>query len=321
MAGRRRSARALRKGAQHWRHLPQLAGACPGRRPPRRASARPGYPARGRQAPEQLLQDRADALRPLLLAGGLGDQVLPDLDPDVQQPALLAVDRQGVVVLVVDRIGQLIADRERGVLGQELEQRPRQPAVPVVEQADVPGPGGAHVDRGEAVQRDQHGRLACADALFEQRRDRVVIGAEQGIDASLPRARREAPVAWDLGRLADLGDGLRHMRRAVAVDQQARVGLGHERRVERLRDPAGDRQDADVVGDVPVELGRGQAQAARCLRKTAVAMVGDQQEGRAAPGALDEDGRRLVRLEQTFNHRRSSFRPGPPARGGCSADR
>ncbi len=63
---------------------------------------------------------------PCLLAGRIGDQILADLDAAIHQPARLAVHGNGVVGLVADRIGFVVADHEIALGAQQLQQQRRQ---------------------------------------------------------------------------------------------------------------------------------------------------------------------------------------------------
>src|SRR5215207_11489943 len=79
----------------------------------------------------------------------------------------------------------------------------------------------------------------------------------------------EPDVAWDRSRLADLGDAGRALRRAVEVDQQARVSGEEQRRVENAGKPHRDLGGAEIPGDVAIELGRRQAEPAVARREQA----------------------------------------------------
>src|SRR5262249_49618322 len=72
-----------------------------------------------------LAEDARQPLRPLLLVGLIGDQVLPDLDAGVDQAARLAMHGNRVVGLVADRIGLVVADHEIGFRAQRLQQARR----------------------------------------------------------------------------------------------------------------------------------------------------------------------------------------------------
>ena len=113
------------------------------------------------------------AIRPGALPRSVADQVLADLEADVEQPAPLAVDRQGVVGLVVDRVRQFVADVRGRVVVQDPEQRAGEAGVAIVQQAEPPRPAAAVVHRGEAVHRDQNRRHALRASLASRIRSSV----------------------------------------------------------------------------------------------------------------------------------------------------
>src|SRR6266852_8112587 len=59
---------------------------------------------------------------------------------------------------------------------------------------------------------------------------------------------------WYRGELADFQDRRLRTRRAVAVDDKARIVLLHQGGVECVRDHAAERGDADFPSDVRIEL-------------------------------------------------------------------
>src|SRR5260370_50413 len=78
------------------------------------------------------------------------------------EAAHLAMHGNAVVRQVGGRIGFIVAHDQTRFRAEQFEQDVRQPGVPVVQRADMPGAGDALVNRREAVHGDQNGRLAGA---------------------------------------------------------------------------------------------------------------------------------------------------------------
>ena len=76
----------------------------------------------------------------------------------------------------------------------------------------------------------------------------------------------------------------RRVRRAVAVDDEARIVLLDQRRIERVRQKPAETGDADVPGDVPLAFGLGNAEPAERARHEIAGVIGDQQERRFSAG-------------------------------------
>ena len=99
-----------------------------------------------------------------------------------------------------------------------------------------------------------------------------MIGLVVEAQALLALGVVELAVAGDHGAVREAHDERRVVAPAVGVDQQPRVARHHGRRAERGRERAHDRRDADVVGDVALELLGRQAERAvvragrRCRR-------------------------------------------------------
>ena len=137
---------------------------------------------------------------------------------------------------------------------------------------------------------------------------RVVVGPEQRRDARVALGLGDAFVARDRRRFADRRDRGGHVGRPVAVDHQARIGLGDERRIEGGGQSARDRLDPDVVGDVALEVLGREAEVAERARHAPAGVIAGEHERRIAVRPLDVNGRRLVGLEQ--GHLRASFWSG-----------
>ena len=196
----------------------------------------------------------------------------------MRQAAPLAMHRDAIVAVVADGIGLIVTDREVALATQQVEQRPRQPRIAVVEHADLPGARHALEGRGEAVDGDQHGLLPGILPAVELGHDAVVIGPEDLASPGRGSGRRQAAIARDRRRLAHRDDRGRRLDRPVAVDRQPRIGLQDEERVEPVGQRPGQAFGADVPGDVPPELGGGQAEIAKAARQPPAGMIAGEKE-------------------------------------------
>ena len=88
------------------------------------------------------------------------------------------------------------------------------------------------------------------------------------------------------------------MDRSVAVDHQARIGLGDQRRIEGGGEAARDRLDPEVVGDVALEMLGRETEVAEHARQPPPGMIAREHERRVALRPLDLNGRRLVGLDR-----------------------
>ena len=73
--------------------------------------------------------------------------------------------------------------------------------------------------------------------------------------------------------------------------------MSDERRIERIRQHEAEPGNADVPGDVPLQLRLGQAQPAEGARNEVAGVVGHQHERRFAAGVVNRDRSRLVRRQ------------------------
>ena len=108
----------------------------------------------------------------------------------------------------------------------------------------------------------------------------------------LALGRVELAVAGDHRPVGEAHDEGRVVAAAVGVDQQARVA-GHDGgRAELGRQRPHDRRNADVVGDVPLQLRWRQPQGAVVRRQQVAGVIAEDDE--AAVGAPREDAVALL---------------------------
>src|SRR5262249_27737091 len=159
-------------------------------------------------------------------------------DLDMGEAAPLAMDRDRVVGEIADPVGLVVADDEIALALEEIEEDAGIAGVAVIEDAGMPLPADALEDRREGMHRDEHrrpgGRLPPVELLGEA----AVIGPESLVLPLAAVGRAEPMIAGDLGRFADLDDRGRHGEVAVAVDDEARIGLPDEEGVEGVGEEA-----------------------------------------------------------------------------------
>ncbi len=78
-------------------------------------------------------------------------------------------------------------------------------------------------------------------------------------------------------------------RRPVAVDDETRIILLDQHRVERIGQCAADPGDADIPGDVAFAFGFGDAEPAERPRHAVAGVIGDEQQRRRPAGVIDRD--------------------------------
>ncbi|MNT64316.1 hypothetical protein D3C72_2022070 [compost metagenome] len=108
--------------------------------------------------------------------------------------------------------------------------------------------------------------------------DACMVGRVDRIDALLPLRGRQPGIARHHGVVADLGDQRGRKQRAVAVDQQPRIGLLDCPRIQTLGQCTGGAADADVPADMPVQFGLRQTKIGQRTRHLLAGMIGQQQE-------------------------------------------
>ena len=232
-------------------------------------------------------------------------------DRDVMQAAPLAVHRDGVIRRIGHAVGLVVADHEPRFAFQQRHQQMGKARIAVVEHAGMPRPRHAHEDRREAVHRDQRRRPAGLAPPVKLGFDPIMVWPE-----NLPHARgllmlAQTHVSRYRGELADLRDRGLRTRRAVAVDDQARIVLLHDGGIQRIRQMGGDAGDADVPGDVAHGFGFRNAESTERTRHGMARVIRDNQEIRGAAFVAHGDGSRLVACQEQARgviHRHSHCR-------------
>jgi hypothetical protein len=132
------------------------------------------------------------------------------------------------------------------------------------------------------MHRDQRRGSAGLPPAVEFGFDPIVVWQENLAYACDLLAFTQAHISWYRRELADFQDRRLRARRAVAVDDKARIVLLYQGGVERVRDHAAEPGDADVPGDVAFALGFRNAEPAECARHGIARVIGDDQERRPA---------------------------------------
>ncbi len=157
-----------------------------------------------------------------------------------------------------------------------------------MQHAEPPGSQRAAAQlRREAVDQDQDRPRRAA--RVQRGGDRRVVRGVDRLSADGHSLRAQPHIAWDRRPVRDDGYEVIPVGGAVAVHHQAGIGLGYDRSVQRLSEPAGERAGADVPGDVPLERGLGQAESAQPARNRASGVVADDEEFGVAAQILDDD--------------------------------
>lgn len=153
-------------------------------------------------------------------------------------------------------------------------------------------------------------RLPCC-ALIEQRPQMLVVGLEDLTAARLDFLGAERRIARNPRRLRNGGNRGRDPRTAIAVDDEPRVVLRHERRIERGRDSLSDPQSTDVPRDMPLEIKSRKSEGTETLRDAPARMIDHDHERRAPAAPELEDRSRLIRREQSIAQYDSSGMRAP----------
>gem|GEM_PF-7112267 len=226
-------------------------------------------------------------------------------------PACLS---RGVIDTVRWRVGLVLAHDQRSVRPERGEQGIGEAAVFGHHQPDMPGPGPAPVDGGEAVHGDEGRRRWCP--CLDHRLDGGVVGVVDVPDPAGAEFLRQVPVAGNGRVLAEHRHRIRRRRRPVAVDEET-GGIGIDERRRKLPcKAAGHRQCPRIPGDMPLHVGRGNPGIAEAGRHPVRGMIAEDHESARCLGVLDADQARRTVIRRCRNsHSRSSLFPAPGRAG------
>ena len=207
----------------------------------------------------------------------VGDQVLAGLQLQVVAAFREAVAGGGVVHLV-HAVGRVVAGDPFRPTREGRQGGAGGAGGRAVQHAEVPGAVDLAHARREAVHQHQHRLQAPRVPRRQLRADARLVGGVDLRDPGGPRLRGQADIAGDRRAVGDFGHGVGPFGVAVAVDHQARPGLGDQGRVEAPRQLPRELQRADVPGDVPLEGGVRQPKPTKGSRHGAPRVVHDEHE-------------------------------------------
>ena len=121
--------------------------------------------------------------------------------------------------------------------------------------------------------------------------DALVIGPEDLLLARPPLGVGDVPVAGDRGHLADLEDRARNLGIAIAVDDEPGIDLRDEGGVEAVGEEIRRAGDADIPGDVALEVAVMEPEPSEPPGNSPTGMVTGNEEGRGR--ILIGDGDRM----------------------------
>ncbi len=113
-----------------------------------------------------------------------------------------------------------------------------------------------------------------------------------------PRRIVQTFVATDAAAIRHGWDSVRAGGIAIAVDDEARVGLVQEGGVEQLRQLSSHPQHSDVDRDVPRAIDGRQLQIAQRAGNSRSGVISDQQERRGTFCVEDAERRRIIGAQQ-----------------------
>ena len=195
------------------------------------------------------------------------DEVLTHFDQGRRETPRIPVHRHRIVHVAFDPV-RLVSTDDAPTAGLDARGERKSERLRLTEEhARVPGAGRIVEDGREGVDADD-GRWLPSPRI-EVGSDSVMERLEAKLAAALSLGRVEPDIPWYRGRFAHFGDAGGGIRWAVQIDQKARVAGQEQRRVENARNARRYLGRTDVPGDVTIELGRGQTQAAITLGKEA----------------------------------------------------
>ena len=275
--------------------------------PVRNANPSAGAGSSGPKGNTRARDESRQAFGPCGDTFGTQEEILAKLELDVRQTAAFAVLDDRVVGEIAHRVWLVVADNQPRLLSEELQEWPRHRGI-AVEHAYLPRSFIAEKRRREGMHRDQDRGESFPLTPIELGADAIVVGQEH-----VPRAGRsfgggEHAVAGDLRPRAAYDDRVFGFERAIAVDDQPRVRLRYQDRVEPMRQLGRELLGPDVPGDVALEICSGQAQSFQRTRKGPPCVIAREHEGRSSRRQKDLERRRVVVREKRFERAATQLR-------------
>lgn len=246
----------------------------------------------------RLLQGHAQQFGPVTLPGRIGDVILADFDFGIIQRATESVTGNAVVRLV--HVVRLVVSRPQPRFTRECVKQPPGESLVSSRVKDTDIPRALHFleDGRETVQGYEHRRRSRTPARPDFRCDARVIGlvdlflAKPALNPVQPLVARH-PSAMRNGR-----DSLGRRRRAIAVNDESRIGLGKKNSIEPLRHCGAQFGHAGIDRDMAGQVFLFEAERSEPGGDGASGMVPRQNEGRTTPRIQAYDGFGITRSQQ-----------------------
>lgn len=246
----------------------------------------------------RFLQGHAQQLGPMALAWPIGDVILTNFDFGIIECAAEGVTGNAVV-RVVHVVRLVISHPQPRFTRERVEQPPGEAFVSsCVKDTDIPRPHDFPEDGRETVQGDEDYRRSRTAARLDFRCQTGVIRRVNLVDAKLSREPCQARIAGYRSGICDGKDRLGRRRRAIAVNDQTRIGLREENRVEPFGHRGAQFGHAGIERDMARQVFLFEPESSQPGGDGASGMVPGQNEGRAAPRVQAYNGFRVIRPQQ-----------------------
>src|SRR5665213_905552 len=178
----------------------------------------------------------------------------------MKETAPLAILRDCVVGLIIDRVRLVHADGKTGVLSQKVKQDVRQTMIPVIQQSCVPRTLISVEARDETVHRDEYRAPMLCFASVQFGANAIVIGTKY---LALPRdclCRRYRLVTRYGGVFAQANNRFRRSGRSIAVNDEPGICLQNQKCVESRGQLAGYGSGSNIPSNMSAQIISRQAQ-------------------------------------------------------------
>jgi hypothetical protein len=189
-----------------------------------------------------------------LLAAHICNEVLSNFDAHMGELSRFSMHGNRVVRVIAYGVGLVLAGMQAGFLTQQLQQRAPQPLVIAIHETDFPRTRLAQVHRREAVDANQQSASAGVTALIQHSAYCCMVGREDFSDSRRCGGGCQAFVGRDSDVLTLRGYGACGSGRPIAVDDQARIALQQQCRVQSGRQSLRDARGTDIPGDMARKL-------------------------------------------------------------------
>lgn len=223
------------------------------------------------------------------MADVIHDEVVADLDHYIMQTIgdPMQLQRMGDAIIRPVRFVALGTIKRR--LSRRIEHPIRQPTIVIMQNAELHRPRLAIVDRGKAVDGDDHVFLSPSRPLFQKCLNAIVERYVKRLGPSLPIRGPQMLIAGDRVDLADFRHRASAFRRPVAIINQTREALMHQCCIKAIGDFLGNRQCSRIPGNVAGKRFGRQAEIAEALRQSARCMFANDEKRTLSVRPFDRD--------------------------------